>query len=255
MSETDHQLRADHRPLYLQAVDALYGLLEEGTFGPGDTFPSVEELSKRLGVSRSTIREAISHLEKDGLVVRKQGSGTYVAGRSGLYVAGGLERLQSFRTLAKLAGRQAYTAQREVSMVPATPESAELLHLPVESELARVRVVEAIDNCRVAYLDSLISAALVDFEALTGTTGSLLDYLIEQVDLPLSYAQSQVYAISADRELAGELQVAEGRSVLQLVETLYSTTDQPISLSRNYFLTECFHFNIVRRIVRKSRSL
>jgi GntR family transcriptional regulator len=253
MDESSHTLKADHRPLYLQAVDALYGLLEEGTFGPGDTFPSVEDLSKRLGVSRSTIREAISHLEKDGLVVRKQGSGTYVAERSGVHIAGGLERLQSFRTLAKLAGAQAYTVQREVSTVPATPEWAETLKLPVDSELARVKVVEAIDNCRVAYLDSLISVALVDFEALTAMTGSLLDYLIERVDLPVSYAQSQVSSMGADLELARELQVAVGTSVLHLVETVYSITDQPIALTRNYFLTERFHFSIVRRIVRKSK--
>jgi GntR family transcriptional regulator len=114
-------------------------------------------------------------------------------------------------------------------------------------------VVEAIDDCRVALLDSLISAALVDFEALLGMRGSLLDYLIEQGGLPLAYAQSQVYAINADQELARELQVAEGRSVLLLVETLYSATDQPIALTRNYFLTESFHFKIVRRIVRKPK--
>jgi len=52
-------------------------LLEDGTFAPGAKLPSVDELSRRYGVGRSTVREAMSALKAMGRVSIRQGGGTY----------------------------------------------------------------------------------------------------------------------------------------------------------------------------------
>jgi hypothetical protein len=62
----------------------------------------------------------------------------------------------------------------EVTSVPATAESTAGLQVPADSQLARVKIVEARDGCRVARLDSWIPVPLVDVESLTRATGSLL---------------------------------------------------------------------------------
>jgi len=51
--------------------------LDDGTFAPGERLPSVEELARMYGVSRPTVREAISALKATGRLAVKQGGGTY----------------------------------------------------------------------------------------------------------------------------------------------------------------------------------
>lgn len=66
-------------PLYFQLVSIIKRLVSTGMMSPGDLLPSEAELCKNLGISRSTVRQAIGALEDEGLVVRKQGRGTFVA--------------------------------------------------------------------------------------------------------------------------------------------------------------------------------
>ncbi len=66
-------------PLYSQLVSIVSRNISAGTLAPGDLLPSEAELCKAFDVSRSTVRQAIGMLEAEGLVVRKQGRGTFVA--------------------------------------------------------------------------------------------------------------------------------------------------------------------------------
>jgi len=59
-------------------------LIRGGHFAPGDRLPSERQLAARFGVSRPTVREALGALESRGLVVTRQGSGTFVADREAL---------------------------------------------------------------------------------------------------------------------------------------------------------------------------
>ncbi len=257
-----HSLRSDTRPLYVQAVDALYELLEHGAYRgahgayeAGQPLPAEAELAARLGVSRSTIREALSHLEKDGLIVRKQGVGTFIAPHS-TQISSGLERLASFRSVVELAGATIEVVSRTVHLIEADTATAATLQILPGSEIVQVQTVEAIDGCRLAYLEGLILPELVDIAQLAADEGSLLEHLSRQANPPVAYSRTTIYAIGADRDLAERLGVAEGRALLHLVETVYASTDAPapeapIALFRNYFVTDSYNYKIVRRMVRR----
>ena len=66
-------------PLYSQLVSIIKRNISAGTLPPGALLPSEAELCRTFDVSRSTVRQAIGALEAEGLVVRKQGRGTFVA--------------------------------------------------------------------------------------------------------------------------------------------------------------------------------
>lgn len=66
-------------PLYSQLVSIVKRNITAGTLSPGELLPSEAELCKTFNISRSTVRQAIGSLEAEGLVVRKQGRGTFVA--------------------------------------------------------------------------------------------------------------------------------------------------------------------------------
>jgi len=68
--------------LFRRIADTLAAAIDAGEFAPGDRLPGERELARRLAVSRSSLREALSALELEGRVEIRVGSGVYVRARS-----------------------------------------------------------------------------------------------------------------------------------------------------------------------------
>ena len=68
------------RRLYRQIADQLRDLIAKGEFAIGDRLPAERDLSRALGVSRPSVREALIALEVEGWVEVRTGSGVYVQG-------------------------------------------------------------------------------------------------------------------------------------------------------------------------------
>src|SRR5262245_54061961 len=74
-------LKRDQRvaPLYYQVQHTISQRISRGEYPPGSQLPSESELSRELGVSRVTVREALRVLAQENLLVKAQGRGTFVA--------------------------------------------------------------------------------------------------------------------------------------------------------------------------------
>jgi GntR family transcriptional regulator len=79
-------------PLYYQLGEILKQRLEGGGWEPGTLFPSEREIEEYFGVSRAVVRPALSLVERDGVIYRRRGSGTYVAAPKRLVPIRGLIR-------------------------------------------------------------------------------------------------------------------------------------------------------------------
>src|SRR5690606_4784682 len=66
-------------PLYLQLKRWIENAVASGVIKPGDALPSERDLALKADVSRVTVRKAVQHLVRDGLLVQRHGSGTFVA--------------------------------------------------------------------------------------------------------------------------------------------------------------------------------
>lgn len=66
-------------PLYYQLKEILQEMIKDGTLDTGKELPSERRLMETFGVSRATVRQAMGELTRAGLVVRRQGRGTFVA--------------------------------------------------------------------------------------------------------------------------------------------------------------------------------
>src|SRR6185369_9507117 len=87
----------------------------------GQRLPSEPELAKQLGVSRATLREAMRSFETQGLIRRRQGSGTFVVGKVAV-LDSGLEVLESLETLAKRLGLEVSVSDLNIDLVNADAE-------------------------------------------------------------------------------------------------------------------------------------
>lgn len=77
------------------ALDALHDFLDAGRFSPGDRLPPERELMVRLGLTRTALRKALDSLEREGLIWRHVGKGTFIASQTGAARPGRLSELSS----------------------------------------------------------------------------------------------------------------------------------------------------------------
>ncbi len=251
MAVNDDVLRLrDRRPLYVQAIDALTEMIENGSLHAGEQLPPEDELASRLGISRSTLREAMSHLETHGLIARKQGIGTFVTIPAGPGFFGGLERLEPFRDLAEAAGVKHSRVERIVTPILASPEMANILNVSKGTKLLRVETIEAIDEIRCMYFDDYFLsddrlAAYLEEEAK-----SVLIYMFEECSPPLSHTRSEIFAVEASSEVAEKLDIAVGKPVFHMEETYFAATGEILGVGFIYFVTDRFRFYVTRRAVR-----
>ena len=67
------------KPLFKQFRDVILQMIEEGKYKQGDILPSERELAEQYGISRVTVRQALTSLAQDGIIFKKQGKGNFVA--------------------------------------------------------------------------------------------------------------------------------------------------------------------------------
>jgi GntR family transcriptional regulator len=79
MSELATTYRRSRIPLYIQVASALRKRIEDGQWEPGQKISTLEELEDEFEVARVTVRQAVDLLQREGLVHRQQGRGTFVA--------------------------------------------------------------------------------------------------------------------------------------------------------------------------------
>ena len=125
----------------------------------GDRLPSEPQLSKKLGVSRATLREAMRTFETQGLIRRRQGAGTFVVGQVPV-LDSGLEVLESLETMAQRLDLSVSVSDLHVERVYADQELAEGLKLPLASRLVSIRRVICADGRPVAYLVDTLAGKL-----------------------------------------------------------------------------------------------
>jgi GntR family transcriptional regulator len=113
-------------PLYNQLVAIIKRNISAGLLVPGDLLPSEAELCRALSISRSTVRQAIGALEADGLVVRRQGKGTFVAEPK---VHRKTERVYSFTAEMTAMGLTPSSEIIEFAVITPTPDIVRMLEL------------------------------------------------------------------------------------------------------------------------------
>ncbi len=214
---------------------------------PGQRLTSEPELAKQLGVSRATLREAMRTFETQGIIRRRQGSGTYVVGKVPVIDAG-LEVLESLDTMARRMNLAVTVGELHVEQMEADKETAEGLGVAEKSRLTRVRRVMCADGRPVAYLVDTLPAERLNPEDLPETfNGSVLDFMLGRGDA-LTVSRAAISATNATAEVAKALEIQRGDVLLKFVSQLYDASGKVVDFTVSYFIPGYFNFHVVRRI-------
>jgi GntR family transcriptional regulator len=213
----------------------------------GQRLISEPDLAKQMGVSRATLREAMRTFETQGLIRRRQGSGTYVVGKVPVIDAG-LEVLESMETMARRMNLQTTVSDLHVDQVDADKDTCAGLGVPEKTRLTRIRRVMRADSRPVAYLvDTLPVDVLKPNDLPNGFSGSVLDFMLTRGD-KLSVSRAAISATNATAEVAKALEIQRGDVLLQFLSQLYLDDGHIVDYTASYFIPGYFNFHVVRRI-------
>lgn len=216
--------------------------------GADGLLPSEAALSKRLGVSRATLREALMELEHRGLIFRRHGIGTFVSSRQPL-VEWGLEELESIETLAHRIGLEIHMGESDIEARAATPAEAESLQVSAGTQVLAVERVMISAERPIAFLIDVVPTDVLDPADLGDSfDGSVLDFLLRRQDPPLKHSHTELSAEAADADLAQRLAVPVGDPLLKFTAQLYAATGRVVDYSVSYFSPGHFRFHIIRRV-------
>jgi GntR family transcriptional regulator len=206
-------------PAYRRIEGVIRKVIEAGQLRPGDLVTSERELARVHDVSLMTARQALVSLEREGLVERRRGVGTFVAAPKIHF-----NKLMSY---TEQMGSRRLTAESKIlfaKVIDNEQEATARLSLPPKSrvlKLVRLRQVAgepfALETCYLsaAQFSGLLSAPL--------QTGSLFRTLERDYDVELGFSDEEVDATMADPSIAELLGVPKREPLLRIRQVIYST--------------------------------
>ncbi|SFD55187.1 GntR family transcriptional regulator [Bacillus sp. OV194] len=228
-------------PIYYQIEEAIKGRIEKGELQEGEMIPSEREYAETYGISRMTVRQAITNLVNDGYLTRRKGKGTFVANKK---IEQKLVGLTSFTEDMKARGLSPSIKLLDFKLSEAHGKTATGLGIQAEAAVYEIQRVRLADQIPMALETTFLSADLVRGLNEKIVQGSLYQYVEEELGLSIDYATQELEA-SVAREAESEiLGIAKGSPVLFIRRYTYLTDGRPLELVQSIYRGDRYKFII-----------
>ena len=243
ISKSKLQLVSDGpAPLYAQIKGLLRGRILDGSYPPHSRMPSEHELCAVFGVSRITVRQALGDLQKEGLIFRIHGKGTFVARPKAFQ---NVTSLQGFGEAMSSMGYEILNRVLDFTFVPADARVATRLKIAEGDEVAAIRRVRLLNREPVSLELTWIPGSLARrMEHADLATRDIFLILENDCQTPLGHADLAIDAVLADEELTELLSLAEGAPVLRIERLTHDADGRPVDFEYLYFRGDAFQYRL-----------
>jgi GntR family transcriptional regulator len=222
-------------PLYQQLQRALRQAIETHQIGPADALPPERDIAETLRVSRITVRKAIDGLVSEGLLVRRQGAGTFVCAR----VEKNFSKLTSFSEDMRARGRTPRSVWLRKSAGSVTPEEALTLRSSPGTPVFRFQRIRFADDAPMCIeYATVLAACLPSIEAVQS---SLYEALESSGNRPVRALQ-RLRAVLFNAEQAKLLQIHEHDAGLLVERVGFLRDGQAMEYTLSYFRGDIYDF-------------
>jgi len=193
-------------------------------------------------------------LEDEGLVTRRHGVGTFVRNRP---ILKNLNFNFGITEMIESAGLKAGTSHIALQKEHADTERAEQLRVELGAPLLTVERVRTADERPVVYSLDTFTESLsqkADFDPHRLLTESMYNILQTSLGQVIEYGIARLLPVAAPRPVAEKLMLLPGALTLYIVQTDYTSDDEPVVYSREYHLPDAFDFMVWRRGPTKLRG-
>jgi GntR family transcriptional regulator len=225
------------KPLYTRIQEYITELVLNGKLKPEAKLQSEREFSDELGVSRMTVRKALTELVNDGLLERRHGSGTYVAKPKVTY-----ESHEMLNYPQAMLTRNISTSSQliEFEEIVASRRLSETLQIQIGDPIFRV-IVLRLANRVPAVLERVFfpRALFPDLQEWDLEKSSLYDLLTTIYKITPERISQTVEAVSATDAVARQLRVEENSPLLMLTRVIYSKANgKPVVFAQDFLRSD-----------------
>jgi GntR family transcriptional regulator len=236
-------LKLDHKsavPFYVQIEQQLRKLILTPEYKKGKMLPNEIDLSKQLGVSRGTLRQAINKLVFEGLLVRKKGVGTMAAD---VPIATKAHNWLSFSQEMKALGIEVKNYELAITWVKPTEELCSFFNINKDTNILKLERLRGNTERPFVYFVSYFNPRL-------GMTGDedfsrpLYEVLEKNYDTIVKLSKEEISTMAAGSILSKKLKIHVGDPVLKRKRFVYSIDHQPVEWNEGYYRSDSFVYTI-----------
>lgn len=227
-------------PLHTQAEAVLRTLIESEEYKNGKLLPNEVELSKQLHISRNTLRQAISKLVNEGLLIRKKGVGTKVA-RKG--ITSGVKNWHSFSQEMKMMGIEVRNFELHLSLKKAERRVSEFFGVPEDTRCVVLERLRGNKEFPFVYFVSYFNPKL----PMTGEEDyiqPLYDMLEKNYGIVVKISQEEISAGLAGDAIAEKLEISANDPILIRKRSVYDENGIPVEYNIGYYRADSFTYTI-----------
>ena len=228
-------------PLHTQIREIIRRRVLDGTYAPHSQMPSESQMIEAFSVSRITIRQALGDLQKEGLIFKVPGKGSFVAKPKAFQ---NLSRLQGFGEAMSPSGYETFSQVLSMRRTVASDVVARSLQIGPGDAVFEIQRLRYLNREPISVDQSYFALALGERLAKEDlATRDVFVILENDYALHLTHADVQIEAISADEFLARQLRIAEGSPLLR-IERLTYVDKQPIDFEFLYYRGDAFQYRL-----------
>ena len=212
-------------PLYVQLMDELEASIRNGVYKPGDKIMTETEMAKEYGVSLITVRKAVGSLMEKGLVVRKQGKGTFVTKPK---YSRNMKKLQSFTEMCEQMGVKPGARVLENRLIAADQKVADRLGIEPGSNVVYISRLRLVDGEPVQVEKSYFPLKYAFLLEEDLNDGSMFECLKEKAGAKVASSEKMIELCRATAEEAALMDVKKGDYLLFVKSTAYDENGEPM---------------------------
>lgn len=243
-SEKRIKLSEKQIPLYYQLETSLRERLLSGELAEGDLFPSEETIGRQYGVSRMTVRQALSSLVDDGLISRHPGRGTFVTKKEPDKAVhksvGALEE-----AILKGFGYAYDTKLIQFSTVRLRKSVADQLQLDPDTEALAIERIRLFESEPIAFIQNFLPIDIGrEMTREDVRRRPVLKTLEERLGVKLDKADQIIEAILANTLVANHLKVRVGSPILKMTRITYEESGRVVNYALVLFRADKYSFQV-----------
>lgn len=251
----DHQSPV---PLHLQLKELLSDWIEAGLLGRGERLLSERELCDRFKVSRTTVRQALAQAEREGLLVRIHGRGTFVSQPK---IAQPLVQITGFPDTIRAQGQEPSMRVLGTRTMPADVAMAALLGVGAGAAVTELTILGLADGEPMVLYQSHLPpdlgprvSELAHRCSEAGQPFTMYELYGEVLGLSLVLVEQTFEARSADEGLTGPLKLKKGAPVFVVLSLVRDERGVTLEHRRATYRGDKYRFNVQRRYELRPRD-
>jgi len=230
-------------PLHAQAEEMLRALLAEARYQKGELLPDEVTLAQQLGISRNTLRVAITRLVLEGMLERRAGVGTRV--RRG-QTSSGLGAWLSFTREMSHKGIQVETFEVSAKKLRAGLEATAALQVPADKPVLRLDRLRGWEGVPCVHFRSFLHPRL-GLEPGDDFSGPLYDLVGARTKIRPDHSYQEIAAVAAEPWLAALLRVEAGTPLLMRKHIVYDKSGRPLEFAIDHIRSDRFTLTLMMR--------